>query len=142
MPKVNVYLPEQLADSVRDLQIPLSEVCQRALDIEVARRSSTAVSSGNLLDAGFPFPAPHKCQPPPVNTTTRPWTVGDRPVGVTAKWKCAECPVTWALGFDGKWSVDLSPIFGAVFDMFRASSRPTRTARASILRPSRGAPPS
>ena len=32
MPKINVYLPEALADAVRDAQVPVSAVCQAALE--------------------------------------------------------------------------------------------------------------
>ena len=41
MPKVNVYLPDQLAAEVRDLGIPLSPICQSALEHEV--RKMTAI---------------------------------------------------------------------------------------------------
>ncbi|CAL9343379.1 hypothetical protein SUDANB121_00327 [Nocardiopsis dassonvillei] len=37
MPKINVYLPEDLAEAVRDSGIPVSAVCQRALEHEVRR---------------------------------------------------------------------------------------------------------
>ncbi|MEO6501695.1 MAG: Clp protease N-terminal domain-containing protein [Jatrophihabitantaceae bacterium] len=36
MPKINVYLPESLANAVRDAGIPVSAVCQRALADAVA----------------------------------------------------------------------------------------------------------
>ncbi len=36
MPKINVYLPDQLANAVRDAGIPVSAVCQRALADAVA----------------------------------------------------------------------------------------------------------
>jgi ATP-dependent Clp protease ATP-binding subunit ClpA/post-segregation antitoxin (ccd killing protein) len=32
MPKINVYLPDALADAVRDAQVPVSAVCQAALE--------------------------------------------------------------------------------------------------------------
>lgn len=32
MPKVNVYLPDALADAVRDAQLPVSAICQAALE--------------------------------------------------------------------------------------------------------------
>jgi ATP-dependent Clp protease ATP-binding subunit ClpC len=32
MPKINVYLPDDLADAVRDAQLPVSAVCQAALE--------------------------------------------------------------------------------------------------------------
>jgi ATP-dependent Clp protease ATP-binding subunit ClpA len=37
MPKINVYLPDDLADAVRDAGIPVSPVCQRALEQAVRR---------------------------------------------------------------------------------------------------------
>ncbi|MBV8952197.1 MAG: ATP-dependent Clp protease ATP-binding subunit [Actinobacteria bacterium] len=41
MPKVNVYLPDSLADAVRDAQLPVSAICQAAL--ERAVRDVTSV---------------------------------------------------------------------------------------------------
>lgn len=38
MPKVNVYLPDRLAEAVRRYEIPLSSTCQEALEREVAAR--------------------------------------------------------------------------------------------------------
>lgn len=40
MPKVNVYLPDRLAEAVRAYEIPLSSICQRALEQEVGLRIS------------------------------------------------------------------------------------------------------
>lgn len=37
MPKVNVYLPDELADAVRRLDLPLSNICQQALQHAVDR---------------------------------------------------------------------------------------------------------
>ena len=37
MPKVNVYLPDDLADAVKDTGVPVSSVCQAALDQAVRR---------------------------------------------------------------------------------------------------------
>jgi len=37
MPKINVYLPDNLADAVRDTGVPVSAVCQRALEQAVRR---------------------------------------------------------------------------------------------------------
>ena len=128
-------------NSVRDLHIPLSEVCQRALELEVAKRSSTAVGSGNLIHEGLLATQPHKCQVPAVDTTKHPWTILSRPVGVTAKWECASCRAAWVLGFDGKWTLDLAPLFGAVADLFRGNSKPRRTARLGVMRPTRTATP-
>lgn len=40
MPKVNVYLPDDLADSVREIGLPVSAICQRALEQSVKRVSA------------------------------------------------------------------------------------------------------
>lgn len=37
MPKINVYLPDELAETVKDLNIPVSAICQRALEGSVKR---------------------------------------------------------------------------------------------------------
>jgi ATP-dependent Clp protease ATP-binding subunit ClpA len=37
MPKINVYLPDDLADAVRDTGLPVSAICQRALEFAVRR---------------------------------------------------------------------------------------------------------
>jgi ATP-dependent Clp protease ATP-binding subunit ClpC len=37
MPKVNVYLPDDLADAVKDAGLPVSAICQRALELAVRR---------------------------------------------------------------------------------------------------------
>jgi ATP-dependent Clp protease ATP-binding subunit ClpA/post-segregation antitoxin (ccd killing protein) len=37
MPKINVYLPDELADAVREAGIPVSAVCQRSLELAVRR---------------------------------------------------------------------------------------------------------
>ncbi|HZT65687.1 MAG TPA: Clp protease N-terminal domain-containing protein [Acidimicrobiales bacterium] len=50
MPKINVYLPDDLAEAVRDAQIPVSAVCQAALERAVrevsALRGDEAVAGG------------------------------------------------------------------------------------------------
>ncbi|WP_041841266.1 Clp protease N-terminal domain-containing protein [Actinoplanes friuliensis] len=54
MPKINVYLPDDLAEAVRDSGIPVSAICQRAL--EQAVRRITAVRQtvlGELDSAGL-----------------------------------------------------------------------------------------
>ena len=48
MPKINVYVPDALADAVRDAGIPVSTVCQRAL--EDALRAATALREGARTD--------------------------------------------------------------------------------------------
>jgi ATP-dependent Clp protease ATP-binding subunit ClpA len=40
MPKINVYLPDDLADAVRDTGVPVSAICQRALEQSVKRVSA------------------------------------------------------------------------------------------------------
>jgi ATP-dependent Clp protease ATP-binding subunit ClpA len=49
MPKINVYLSDELAEAVRDAGIPVSAVCQRALEHAVARvtaiRETTTIGS-------------------------------------------------------------------------------------------------
>lgn len=40
MPKINVYLPDDLAEAVKELNIPVSAVCQRALEVSVKRITS------------------------------------------------------------------------------------------------------
>ena len=46
MPKINVYLPDELADAVRTAGVPVSAICQRAL--EQAVRRITAIRQAGL----------------------------------------------------------------------------------------------
>jgi len=46
MPKINVYLPDELADAVKQAGVPVSAVCQRALELAVRR--VTAIRSAVL----------------------------------------------------------------------------------------------
>ncbi|HWS31607.1 MAG TPA: Clp protease N-terminal domain-containing protein [Actinoplanes sp.] len=48
MPKINVYLPDDLADAVRDTGLPVSPICQRAL--EHAVRRITTIHRATLTD--------------------------------------------------------------------------------------------
>ncbi|MEU4625998.1 Clp protease N-terminal domain-containing protein [Actinoplanes sp. NPDC023801] len=48
MPKVNVYLPDELADAVRETGLPVSPICQRAL--EQAVRRITTIRQAVLTD--------------------------------------------------------------------------------------------
>ncbi|OJF11722.1 Clp protease N-terminal domain-containing protein [Couchioplanes caeruleus] len=48
MPKINVYLPDSLADAVREAGVPVSAICQRAL--EQAVRRITAIRQTVLSD--------------------------------------------------------------------------------------------
>jgi ATP-dependent Clp protease ATP-binding subunit ClpC len=56
MPKINVYLPEELAAAVRDAQVPVSAICQSALERAV-REVSALRGSGEapLQPAHGPF---------------------------------------------------------------------------------------
>jgi ATP-dependent Clp protease ATP-binding subunit ClpA len=48
MPKINIYLPDDLAEAVREANVPVSAVCQRAL--EQAVRRVTAIREATLSD--------------------------------------------------------------------------------------------
>lgn len=48
MPKINVYLPDDLAETVKDLNLPVSAICQRALEVSVKRL--TAVRGFTVAD--------------------------------------------------------------------------------------------
>jgi ATP-dependent Clp protease ATP-binding subunit ClpC len=50
MPKINVYLPDDLAESVKDSGVPVSAICQRAL--EQAVRRVNAIRAATLGDLG------------------------------------------------------------------------------------------
>jgi ATP-dependent Clp protease ATP-binding subunit ClpC len=58
MPKINVYLPDDLAEAVREAGIPVSAVCQRALEYAVRRVTAiretalTDLSGASLTEAG------------------------------------------------------------------------------------------
>jgi ATP-dependent Clp protease ATP-binding subunit ClpA len=52
MPKINVYLPDDLAEAVRETGVPVSAVCQRALDQAVRR--ITAIRQAVLTDVDAP----------------------------------------------------------------------------------------
>jgi ATP-dependent Clp protease ATP-binding subunit ClpA len=56
MPKINVYLPDDLAEAVRKAAIPVSAVCQRALEQAVRRVTAireTALAGPDDLTAGL-----------------------------------------------------------------------------------------
>jgi ATP-dependent Clp protease ATP-binding subunit ClpA len=48
MPKINVYLPDDLAEAVRETGLPVSPICQRAL--EMAVRRITTIREAVLTD--------------------------------------------------------------------------------------------
>lgn len=52
MPKVNVYLPDDLAEAVKDIGVPVSAICQRALEQSVKRVTAIrAAVVGDLTGA-------------------------------------------------------------------------------------------
>ncbi|UQU67193.1 type II toxin-antitoxin system CcdA family antitoxin [Couchioplanes caeruleus] len=51
MPKINVYLPDDLADAVREAGLPVSAICQRALDQAVRRVTAVRQTVLGELDA-------------------------------------------------------------------------------------------
>lgn len=53
MPKINVYLPDDLADSVKEIGLPVSAICQRALEQSV-KRVSAIRAVGDLGEADDP----------------------------------------------------------------------------------------
>lgn len=62
MPKINVYLPDDLAEAVKDAGVPVSAVCQRALE-QAVRRVTAIRSMQSVADA------------PSVNVTRRALSV-------------------------------------------------------------------
>jgi ATP-dependent Clp protease ATP-binding subunit ClpA len=50
MPKINVYLPDDLADAVRDTGVPVSAICQRALEQAVSRMKAIRQTVLSELD--------------------------------------------------------------------------------------------
>jgi ATP-dependent Clp protease ATP-binding subunit ClpC len=69
MPKVNIYLPDDLAEAVKDAGVPVSAVCQRALEHAVRR-----VTAIREIVAGVPD-AVGTSDPPVVSLTKRAMTV-------------------------------------------------------------------
>lgn len=53
MPKINVYLPDDLAAAVRAAGLPVSPVCQEALAAAVRRVNSARRAIGAIRDPGF-----------------------------------------------------------------------------------------
>lgn len=51
MPKVNVYLPDDLAEAVREAGVPVSAVCQRALEQAVRRVTAVREATAGTLTA-------------------------------------------------------------------------------------------
>lgn len=55
VPKINVYLPDDLADAVKEMGVPVSAICQRALEASVRR--VTAVRQATLGQVPLDDPA-------------------------------------------------------------------------------------
>lgn len=54
MPKINVYLPDELAEAVKDAGIPVSAICQRALEQAVRRVTALRETTQVRWDEGDP----------------------------------------------------------------------------------------
>ncbi|WP_158883216.1 Clp protease N-terminal domain-containing protein [Amycolatopsis anabasis] len=54
MPKINVYLPDELAESVKEAGVPVSAICQRALEQSVKRVNAIRATALDELDAEDP----------------------------------------------------------------------------------------
>lgn len=54
MPKVNVYLPDDLAEAVRESGVPVSAICQRALEQSVRRVTAIRATVLGEADADLP----------------------------------------------------------------------------------------
>jgi hypothetical protein len=50
MPKVNVYLPDELHERLKFYEIPLSQICQAAIKDEIDRRSVVVETVPSELD--------------------------------------------------------------------------------------------
>src|SRR5215471_16483961 len=60
MPKINVYLPDDLAEAVRVSGVPVSAVCQAALTEAVRRVTAIrAAVIGEITDEGLAARLPH-----------------------------------------------------------------------------------
>jgi ATP-dependent Clp protease ATP-binding subunit ClpC len=61
MPKINVYLPDDLAEQVRAAKLPVSAICQAALS-DALRHAAAATEAGTAAAADLPgdlaFPVP------------------------------------------------------------------------------------
>uniref|UniRef100_UPI00066E18E6 Clp protease N-terminal domain-containing protein n=1 Tax=Nonomuraea sp. SBT364 TaxID=1580530 RepID=UPI00066E18E6 len=54
MPKINVYLPDELAEAVKEAGVPVSAICQRALEQAVRRVTAIRASVPADLDPDRP----------------------------------------------------------------------------------------
>lgn len=55
MPKINVYLPDELAAAVRDAQVPVSAICQKALERAVRDVASLRAGEAMVDDQRLSF---------------------------------------------------------------------------------------
>ncbi|GAA4590744.1 ATP-dependent Clp protease ATP-binding subunit ClpC [Actinoplanes octamycinicus] len=60
MPKINVYLPDELAEAVKETGLPVSAICQRALEqavrrVTAIRETSLSELAGADLEERFPL---------------------------------------------------------------------------------------
>ncbi|WP_086830053.1 Clp protease N-terminal domain-containing protein [Allokutzneria sp. NRRL B-24872] len=54
MPKINVYLPDELAEAVKETGVPVSAICQRALEQSVRRVTAIRETALGDLDVDDP----------------------------------------------------------------------------------------
>ncbi|SED81949.1 Clp protease N-terminal domain-containing protein [Jiangella alba] len=54
MPKINVYLPDDLADAVKAAGVPVSAICQRALEQSVRRMNAIRAATLGDMETGDP----------------------------------------------------------------------------------------
>ncbi|MFC4949733.1 Clp protease N-terminal domain-containing protein [Pseudonocardia sp. GCM10023141] len=54
MPKINVYVSDELSDAIKDAGVPVSPVCQRALEQAVSQIATVRAVAAADLDAGDP----------------------------------------------------------------------------------------
>src|SRR4051794_29138031 len=60
MPKINVYLPDELAEAVKDTGVPVSAICQRALEQAVRRVTAIRQTAlGNITPDDLGERLPH-----------------------------------------------------------------------------------
>jgi ATP-dependent Clp protease ATP-binding subunit ClpC len=60
MPKINVYLPDELAEAVKESGVPVSAICQRALEQAVRRVTAIRETAlGNVDDGDLAARLPH-----------------------------------------------------------------------------------
>ena len=57
MPKINVYLPDELAEAVKAAELPVSAICQRALEQSVKRATAIRATVLGDLDSDDPTAA-------------------------------------------------------------------------------------